>query len=253
MIMASDERRTIAFPAPLAAPAVDSERVVYERYLPLVRRMTMRLVRQLPQSIALDDLLSVGWVGLLEASRRRTSKMSEEEFEAFASHRIRGAILDYLRSLDPMSRRMRGASRQITHALQVLTHRLGRSPTEEETADELGLDLDAFRSLLGQVAQSEAARIELSDIGAQHAANEGAPEAIASRNELLTRIASAIDALPERLQLVMGLYYQEDCSLREIGEVLGVTESRVCQLHSEAIHRIRAMLEPSGSARGRAR
>ncbi len=220
-----------------------ADRAFYESYLPLVRRVAMRLARQLPPNITLDDLLSVGWVGLVEASRRRTASMSEEEFEAYASHRVRGALLDYLRSLDPMSRRMRGASRQITTAIRSATAHLGRPPEEEEIAAELGLDIETYRVLLGQVAQSDAARIEITDLVGPHSDPDAAPDAIASRNELVVRIADAIDKLPERLQIVMGLYYQEECSLREIGEIMSVTESRVCQLHAESVHRIRAMIE----------
>ena len=248
---------------PLSAPPEDARastmppperlgsasRAMYERYLPLVRRIAMRLVRQLPQAITVDDLLSAGWVGLVEAARRRTPQMPEEEFEAYASHRVRGAILDYLRSLDPMSRRMRGASRQITGAIRSLTARLSRAPEEEEIAAELGIEIETYRALLGQVAQADAARVDLSEVAGPRTGSEQLPDAMASRRELADRIADAVDTLPDRLRVVMGLYYQEDCSLREIGEILGVTESRVCQLHSEAVHRIRAHLDgPGGRA-----
>lgn len=235
--------------APPEGTGGGSQNPVYQRYLPLVRRITMRLVRKLPPEVTLDDLLGAGWVGLVEALRRRTAVMDEEQFEAYASHRIRGAILDYLRSLDPMSRRMRGASRQITGAIRSLTARLSRAPEEEEIAAELGIEIETYRALLGQVAQADAARVDLSEVAGPRTGSEQLPDAMASRRELADRIADAVDTLPDRLRVVMGLYYQEDCSLREIGEILGVTESRVCQLHSEAVHRIRAHLDgPGGRA-----
>jgi RNA polymerase sigma factor for flagellar operon FliA len=144
-----------------------------------------------------------------------------------------------------MTRKMRGASRQITSAIKGLTSRLGRAPSEEEIAAELGVDLDAYHVLLHEVAQSDPTRIELTDFYGPRASSEVAPDVMASRRELADQIAGAVELMPERLQLVLALYYQEDCSFREVGEVLGVTEARFCQLHSEAIHRIRAHLDLS--------
>jgi RNA polymerase sigma factor for flagellar operon FliA len=223
----------------VTAPARD--KAVYERYLPMVRRIAMKLVRRLPRHISIDDLIGAGWVGLVEALRRRDSIASDDQFEAYAAHRVRGAILDYLRSIDPMTRRMRGASRQITAAIKKLTSELGRAPLEEEIAAELGLDIEAYCSLLNDVAEADPARIELTDL---HSDGSGpAPDDMAVRRELADHIAEAIDHMPQRLQLVLALRYQEECSLREVGEVLGLTEARACQLHAEAVHRIRAHLE----------
>ncbi len=215
----------------------------YERYMPMVRRIAMRMVRKLPREVALDDLLGAGWVGLAEALRRCGPDMPEHEIEAYASHRIRGAILDYLRSLDPMSRKMRNASRQITAAVRDLSLRLGRAPEEPEIAGELGLPLEDYQDLLGQVSAAEVTQLELVDIASPREGAFQAPDVIASQHELVDRIADAVDYLPERLRLVVGLYYQDECSLKEIGAILGVTESRACQLHSEAILRMRAHIE----------
>jgi RNA polymerase sigma factor for flagellar operon FliA len=217
------------------------DRLVYERYLPMVRRIAMKLVRRLPRHISIDDLIGAGWVGLVEALRRRDSIASDDQFEAYAAHRVRGAILDYLRSIDPMTRRMRGASRQITAAIKKLTSELGRAPLEEEIAAELGLDIEAYCLLLNEVAEADPARIELTDLHSD--GNGPAPDDMAVRRELADHIAEAIEHMPQRLQLVLALRYQEECSLREVGEVLGLTEARACQLHAEAIHRIRAHLE----------
>lgn len=220
-----------------------SDRATYDRYAPLVRRIAMRVVRRLPATITIDDMISAGWVGLTESLKRCAVTMPEEEVEAYVSHRVRGAMLDYLRSLDPMSRRMRNASRQVTAAVKAVTVRLGRAPEEEEIAAELGLTLPQYQNLMGEIASTDCVTLDLSELSAPRTDPESGPDVIASRRELVGRIAEAIEALPERLQLIVGLYYQDDCSLREIGEVLGVTESRICQLHGEAIHRIRASVE----------
>ncbi len=233
------------------ARATTLPREVYERYLPLVRRISMRLVRKMPQEIALDDLLGAGWVGLVEALGRRTAEMSEDEFAAYASHRIKGAMLDYLRSLDPLSRKMRGASKTIARTIRDLSARHGRAPEEPEIAREMGLELEAYRTLLGQVAHADFARLDVTEVQAP-SESEG-PDLLASRKELLALIARSIEHLPPRLQLVLGLHYQEEASLREIGLVLGVTESRVCQLHAEAIHRIRAHMMPERDDEPRSR
>lgn len=220
----------------LPAPAGDD---VVRRYSPLVRRIAMRTVRNLPAHISIDDILSAGWLGLVEALRRRQPKMPEHEFEAYASHRVRGAILDYLRDLDPLSRKLRQASRRISEAASELVGRMGRYPTEDEMAAELGLDVEGYHSLLTDISHSGHARLELSG---EERSPDPSPEARAAQHELADLVTEAIDALPERLRLVVGLYYQESCNLREIGEILGVTESRVCQLHSEAIHLVRGHL-----------
>ena len=219
------------------------DRQLYERYLPVVRRIAMKLVRRLPSQITIDDLIGAGWVGMVEALRRRDRIPTEDQFESYGAHRVRGAILDYLRSLDPMTRKMRGASRQITAAIKACTARMGRSPAEEEIAGELGTGLESYRVLLHQVAQADPTRIELTEFSSPRSRSDAAPDITAQRRELADRIAAAVEQMPERLQLILSLYYQEEYSFREVGEVLGVTEARICQLHAEAIHRIRAFLD----------
>jgi RNA polymerase sigma factor FliA len=213
----------------------------HDRYMPLVRRIAMKAVRSLPSNISIDDVLSVGWVGMAKALQRRTDGMTEEHFEAYASHRVRGAILDYLRSLDPLSRKLRGASRQITQAIASLSASLGRPPSSEEVAGELGMKLDDYFEILAEISDVGLARLELT--GREPESYDLTPEAQVSRTEMIQAIADSIETLPERLQIVLGLHYQEECSFREVGEVLGVTESRACQLHAEAVHRIRARLD----------
>lgn len=220
-----------------------------ERHMPLVRRIAMRAVRRLPPSITVDDLISAGWVGLLESLDRRTPEMNDEQFEAYASHRVRGAILDYLRSLDPMGRKMRSASRRIVQVMSELTASLRRAPETEEIAGALGLTLDDYHTLLSNISDAGSARLELSEV-LEPAAPDASPEAQAGRRAEVGSVAEAVEQLPERLQIILGLYYQEDCSFREIGEVLDISESRACQLHIEAIHRIRANLHGRAYRRG---
>jgi RNA polymerase sigma factor FliA len=212
---------------------------VARRYLPLVRRIAMRTIRKLPAQISLDEILSAGWLGLTESLQRRRPDMPEVEFEAYASHRVRGAILDYLRNLDPLSRKLRNASRRISRAIADLSARLSRYPNEDEVAGELGVTLAEYHVLLADISSAGLARLELSG---DEATDEPNPEGLASKKELVQLVSDAVELLPERLRLIVALYYQESCTLREIGEVLGVTESRVCQLHSEAVHLIRSRI-----------
>ena len=228
--------------SPSSAKAVVEQRDTYERYLPIVRRIAMRTIRSLPPSVTIDDIVSAGWLGMVEALGRRTPDMTEDHFEAFASYRVRGAILDHLRMLDPMSRKLRGASRKITKIVNELVGRLGRSPEQEEVAAELGIPLNEYQKLLSDISEAGFARLELSEIG-EPAGHDTSPETVASKREIVDAVSQAIEELPERLNLIVGLYYQEECSFREIGGVLGVTESRVCQLHAEAMHLVRATIE----------
>ncbi len=219
-----------------------ADRVLFARYSPLVRRIALRTVRSLPRTLTVDDIISAGWVGMAEAMRRRPAEMPEEQFEAYASYRIRGAILDYLRALDPLSRKLRNAARRIAAATRVLTQRLGRAPNDEEIASELGVSLDQYHQTLSDIQDAGFDRVD--GVGpVEPQATSPSPEQLASKSELVCNVADAVEGLPERLQIVLGLHYQQECSLREIGEILGVTESRVCQLHSEALQRLRARLE----------
>lgn len=201
----------------------------------------MRLIRSLPSSISLDDIISAGWVGLSEALQRCPPDMSDSDLEAYASYRVRGAILDYLRSLDPLTRKLRGASRKITQTVVALTQSLGRLPDEQETADGLGVKLDEYHELLREIGEAGFARLDIDMV--EPSSLDPSPEAMVMKRDIASRVATAIQQLPERLQLVLGLHYQEECTLREIGAVLGVSESRACQLHAEAIQLVRALLE----------
>ncbi|HEY4014496.1 MAG TPA: RNA polymerase sigma factor FliA [Polyangiaceae bacterium] len=217
------------------------DRTAYERFLPLVRRTAMRLARRVPSSITVADLVGYGWVGLMEAYQRSAANMREEEFEAYALYRVRGAMLDYLRSLDPATRDLRRASRRVARAIRELSQKLSREPEEEEIAESMGMQLKNYRELLEKIAAAGMARLELLDLDDVELEQNGenVDDAVAKRR-LADAVVVAMETLPPKLVQVLALYYQEGCTLRQIGAVLGVGESRVSQLHSEAIHRLRA-------------
>jgi RNA polymerase sigma factor for flagellar operon FliA len=231
------------------APVVEAEararrtmnRDAYDRFLPLVRRTAMRLARRVPSTITVSDLVGYGWIGLMEAYQRSSPEMPEDEFEAYALYRVRGAMLDYLRSLDPTSRDLRRASRQVARTIRDLSVDLGRDPEENEIAAKLNLEVPTFRALLDKIAAGGMARLELLDLDDVDlaSADQTVDEEVAKRR-LADAVVGAMDSLPPKLLQVLALYYQEGCTLRQIGAVLGLTESRVSQLHTEAIHRLRA-------------
>lgn len=215
----------------------------YRKYLPIVRRTVMALARKVPAHISVADLTGYAWIGLVEAFARASDQMDEAEFEAYALYRIRGAMLDFLRSLDTRSRASRATSRKVARAIHALTTQLGRPPEEEEIASELGLSLLEYRSTLVALDRAGMSRLELVDLDTELAADPAElPEDAAGRKEMAGAVANAIQALPERLQTVLALYYTEECTLREIGAILDVSESRVSQLHTEAVHRLRAAI-----------
>lgn len=224
-----------------AAAARTLSRADYDRFLPLVRRTAMRLARRVPAEVTVADLVSYGWVGLIEAYRRAQPDMPENEFEAYALYRVKGAMLDYLRGLDPASRSTRKISRAIARAIAELSQKLGRAPEEEEICAELKMTEEQYRQSLTDVAAAGMARLEMVQLDnlEVESDHDDSPD---GRRLIASALVQAINTLPPRLQQVVALYYQEDCTLREIGQVLGVTESRVSQLHTEAIHRLRAAI-----------
>jgi len=219
-------------------------RADYDRYLPLVRRTAMKLARRLPSHVTVNDLVSYGWIGLLDAFERASPDMNQEEFEAYAVYRVRGAALDHLRSLDPASRAARALSRKVARAMTELTNeRGGRAPEEEDIAARLEMSVDEYRKTmehLGRVGMNRLEMLDIDEVNDLGATDQELPEDATSRKELKGVLARAMKDLPERHQLVLALYYQEERTMREIGVVLDITESRVCQIHTEAIHRLRA-------------
>jgi RNA polymerase sigma factor for flagellar operon FliA len=224
---------------PVAPARRTLSRETYEHFLPMVRRIAMGFARKVPSTIGLDDMMSAGWIGVAEAFARTNDAMPIEEVDAFVSRRVKGAILDYLRSASPKARMARSNSRRMARVVTRLTSSLGRAPTDGEVAGDLDLSLDEYLAA-SSVANT---RLELVDIDDLEISDSTLPaDELAHRSALVARVASAIPSLPERIQKVLMLYYQESCTLKEIGAVLGLTESRVSQLHSEAMKTLRASM-----------
>jgi RNA polymerase sigma factor for flagellar operon FliA len=230
------------------------ERLMME-HLASVRYIARKLHRTLPSHVELDDLVSAGMVGLLEACDRFDADR-HVQFKSYAQFRIRGAILDWLRSLDWGPRELRRKGRSIAEATRVLTQQLGRAPGQQEIAAALGMELEEFQQLTGELKS-----LELGSLNAEHTRDEDDEElefVAASPDEdplhlfLATesrqRLIDAIEELPEKERLVLTLYYYEELTMREIGATLGVVESRVSQIHSGAIRRVRASLAAGSSA-----
>ena len=220
-----------------------------KQYSPLVRRLAHQMIAKLPANVELDDLIQVGMIGLSDALTRFDAAQGVM-FETFATQRIRGAMLDELRGADWLSRGTRKQQRDIEKAVHRLEQRLGRAPHESEIAVEMGLSLDDYQEMLGKVRGTQLIYLEdmSGDEGDQdfldrHVADRGSdPQHLLQDDRMRHALVEAIKKLPEREQLVMSLYYEEDMNLKEIAAVLGVTESRVCQLHSQSIARLRVKL-----------
>lgn len=221
-----------------------------KQYQPLVRRLAHHMMAKLPANVQVDDLIQVGLIGLSDALSRYEAAQGVQ-FETFATQRIRGAMLDELRENDWMSRGSRKSQKDIEQALRRLEHRLGRSPLESEIATELGMSLADYQTLLSKVRGTQLVYLEDMGRGSEdddsfldhHVANaEVDPLNMLGNQRLRQALVDAIKNLPEREQLIMSMYYEQDMNLKEIAAVLGVTESRICQLHSQSIARLRAKM-----------
>jgi RNA polymerase sigma factor FliA len=227
-------------------------------YAPLVKYVAGRLGSGLPAHVDEGDLVSYGLLGLIGAIERFDPDR-DIKFETYAISRIKGSIIDELRSLDWVPRSVRSRAREIERAIGELEARLGRAPTDEEIAGKIGITEEELQDSLSDISRSSIAALDelwtiTGDTGDQVSLldtiedTEGPePQTALARTEMREALGEAIARLPEREKLVVTLYYYEELTLREIGEVLGVTESRVSQLHTKAILRLKARL--SGGVR----
>ncbi|GHD76988.1 RNA polymerase sigma factor FliA [Vogesella fluminis] len=220
------------------------------QHAPLVKKLASLMMARLPASVDINDLIQVGTIGLIEAARQFDSTQGVQ-FETFASQRIRGAMLDELRREDWLPRQVRRNVRQIESAIQQLEQQLGRSPAEGEIADSLSMPLTEYQAMLSECKGLTLVHFDDFHDEEGHGGNQidnivdadaATPLDHLTDGHFRSALIDAIKLLPERDQLVMSLYYEQELNLKEIGAVLGVSESRVSQLHSQAIARLRARL-----------
>ena len=223
-------------------------------YSPLVKYVAGRMSSGLPAHVEEADLISYGLIGLINAIERFDPER-EIKFETYAITRIKGAIIDELRALDWVPRSVRARAREIERVHGRLEHRLHRTPSDEEMAKELGITIEEFQESLMKISNSTVVALDelwavsdssgdsVSLLDTLHDPDAPDPQELLDASELKDRLADAISALPEREKLVIALYYYENLTLREIGEVLGVTESRISQLHTKAVLRLKSRLQ----------
>lgn len=213
-------------------------------HLAMVKRIALHLKARLPPFMELDELVQVGMIGLLEAARAYDADKGID-FENFAHSRVRGAILDEVRRLSFLPRSAVAINKSHSEATHVLAAELGRTPTQAELADHMGKDIDMFHKERTQAQRFETYSMEVvtDEVMSMSADASTQPEAIVEQEDFMRALVGAIDELPERDKLLMNLYYVEELNLKEIGEVIGVTESRVSQLLSATVKKLRAILQ----------
>lgn len=221
---------------------IEQRNALIEHYLPLVRLVAGRLAIGLPSHVDRDDLLSSGFFGLLDAIERY-DPTRRNKFETYAGVRIRGAMLDYLRSKDWMPVTMRQRIRKYSDVSAQLASELGREATDEEIRERMGIGEKEYRVMLRELGA--ATLIPLDDYlagGGEKAAEDGGPSAQLEATEIKETLAAAIDRLPEKERIVVSLYYYDELTLKEISKILHLTEARISQLHSKAVFRLRGSL-----------
>ena len=226
---------------------------VIKRYSPMIKYVANRIAMRLPPHIEVDDLISVGVLGLMDAISKYDSSRGAK-FKTYAEFRVRGAILDELRAMDWVPRSIRQKASSVDKVVQSLQAKLSRSPEDEEVAKEMGISLEQFHNTLNETKSIPV--FSLDDLGIAKDSGEqqslldclagkadADPQTQIRLIELKEIIAKAIDALPEKERLMVSLYYYEELTMKEIGAVLEITESRVSQIHSKAVYRLRTKLK----------
>ena len=233
--------------------SADNREVVIREYAPMVKYVANRIAMRLPPHIEVDDLISVGVLGLIDAIDKYDSSRGAK-FKTYAEFRVRGAILDELRSMDWVPRSVRQKASSMDAVVQKLQNQLGRPPEDDEIAKDMGVSLDELFVTLNETKSMPILSLEDLGIAKESGEQKSLLDCLAGKgdadpqtqlrlNELKEIIAKAIDTLPEKERLMISLYYYEELTMKEIGEVLGITESRVSQIHSKAVFRLRNKLK----------
>ncbi|CAN5276302.1 RNA polymerase sigma factor FliA [soil metagenome] len=219
-------------------------------YAPLVRRMAHHMLARLPANVEIDDIIQAGLIGLMDAVSRYEDAQGAQ-FETYATQRIKGAMLDELRAADWLPRSVRKSQRQIESAITKLQHQLKRQPTDVEVAKQLEMSVEDYHEMLGDAKGMQLVHYE--DFGsgddedaflARNCTDKSLePSERVQDARFKAALVAAIDQLPEREKNLMGMYYEQDMNFREIAAVLGVTESRICQLHTQAVARLRGQMK----------
>ena len=217
-------------------------------HAPLVKRIAHQMMTKLPYSVQVDDLIQAGMIGLLDAASRY-DELHGAQFETYASQRIRGAMLDELRAADWMPRTLRRDMRRIETAISQLQQKLGKPPSESQIAGELGISLTEYQHMLQESRGAQLVYYEdfhdadQADFFERFEFGEDVDPMVLLQDERIKEaLIHAIEGLPERERMVMGMIYEQEINLSEIGEVLGVSESRISQLHSQAVARLRSRM-----------
>lgn len=208
-------------------------------YLPLVKKIGLHLVARLPPDIELDDMMQVGMIGLIQASSTYDATQGAS-FSTYAGIRIKGAMLDEVRRNDWKPRSVQQSLKRVSTAMNALESRLGRSVTDAEIAEELDMPLEDYHDLSRELVCSRMTSLDgLEGMESNHESEEVDPFSQLEDKQQRKLLADAIKSLPEKEMLMMSLYYSEELNLKEIGEVMGVSESRVSQIHGQALARVR--------------
>ena len=231
----------------------ENREAVINEYAPMVKYVANRISMRLPPHVEVDDLISVGVLGLIDAIDKYDSTRGAK-FKTYAEFRVRGAILDELRSMDWVPRSVRQKASSMDGVVQKLQNKLGRRPEDDEVAEEMGVSLDELFTTLNETKSMPILSLEDLGIAKESGEQQSLLDCLAGKNdvdpqmhirlvELKEIISKAIDTLPEKERLMISLYYYEELTMKEIGEVLEVTESRVSQIHSKAVFRLRNKLK----------